>query len=91
MRSFDENIQLLGQDIVGLPAGFMPHTTLSRILMYHGVGVETLPGSSISGENLVEFSAVSKVEIFEALSRDIRGRSYDEHDALLFSGLLDVE
>jgi hypothetical protein len=91
MRSFDENIQLLGQDIVGLPAGFMPHTTLSRILMYHGVGVETLPGSSISGENLVEFSAVSKVEIFEALSRDMRGRSYDEHDALLFSGLLDVE
>ncbi|NCW99038.1 MAG: hypothetical protein EBW71_08660, partial [Betaproteobacteria bacterium] len=38
MDSFNENLRLIDKQLYGLPRGFMPHTTLSRILMYHNIG-----------------------------------------------------
>lgn len=88
LDSFNENFRLNAKNLLGLPKGFMPHTTLSRILMYHDIGVETFSHAAISGKNLMEFSTSSEDQIREALHMDSRGRPNCQFDAHLQAALL---
>jgi len=87
MDSFNENIRLIDKSVPGLPKGFMPHTTLSRILMYHNIGVATFPQVAITDKNLAEFSILNDVLIGEALQKDAQGRPYDQFDKHLLGAL----
>ena len=87
MDTFNENIRLIDLNVPGLPKGFMPHTTLSRILMYHNIGVETFPQASITDKNLIEFSILNDVQIGEALQKDLEGRPSDQFDKHLLAAL----
>ena len=87
MDSFNENLRLIDKQLYGLPRGFMPHTTLARILMYYNIGVKTFPYATITDKNLAEFSILNSVQISEALHNDLQGRPLDQFDAHLISAL----
>jgi|GEM_PF-5313287 len=90
MDSFNENLRLIDKQLYGLPRGFMPHTTLSRILMYHNIGVKTFPYATITDKNLAEFTILNSVQIGQALHNDLQGRPLDQFDAHLLSTIKEV-
>jgi hypothetical protein len=87
MNSFSENFNLCNKDIISLPRGFMPHTTLSRILMYHGISVENFPACSLGAKDLIEHRAITSSEIKQALKTDIERRAMDAADYALFASV----
>jgi hypothetical protein len=89
MNSFSINNTLINEQVIGLPRGIMAHTTLSRILMYHGIYADTFPYAKLDGKNLLEHTALSPKAAFGAILQDISTRVPDPGDVALFNAALE--
>jgi hypothetical protein len=89
MRSLSLTLAMLSEPITGLPKRFMAHTTISRLLMYHGVYAETFPELQLTGKDLVENSLLSPSDLLDAISSDVASRSADPVDNELYNAALE--
>lgn len=89
MRSLSLTLAMFNEPITGLPKRFMAHTTISRVLMYHGVYAETFPDLQLTGKDLVENALLSPSELLNSIASDVANRSTDSVDKELYNAALE--